>query len=126
MKLKLPKKPEQWFSNWTYTPSGRIGTVKVGNATVKGTEMRTIFGLSSHCFTLNIIKGKKLHFITKGYGHGVGMSQFGARQMAFQGKSYKEILKWYYRGATLSGLEPGPKASQEPSSEPTAMPTESP
>ena len=78
-----------------YTDSGRVKTIKFGNVELSGVETRTIMGLRSANFTVEI-KDKKVKFTVKGYGHGVGMSQTGADSLAKQGKNYEEIIHHYY------------------------------
>ena len=62
--------------------------------------MRSAFGLRSACFTAEA-DGENLTFRVTGYGHGVGMSQYGANQLAKKGKTWREILEWYYAGVTV-------------------------
>ena len=69
-----------------------------------GREMRAIFSLRSADFDLNFNEGKFI-FKVRGYGHGVGMSQYGAQFMAKQGADYKQILAWYYPGAVLKEIK---------------------
>ena len=57
-------------------------------------------GLRSTCFTVQYQSGN-FSFTTRGYGHGVGLSQYGAKAMAEQGKSWREILKWYFPGCEV-------------------------
>ena len=65
--------------------------------------MRTALGLRSTDFTVSYdAAADTFTFTTKGYGHGVGMSQYGAHAMALTGKTYREILAWYYPGTSLS------------------------
>ena len=78
-----------------YTDSGRVKTIKFGNVELSGVETRTIMGLRSANFSIEI-KDKKVKFTVKGYGHGVGMSQTGADSLAKQGKNYEEIIHHYY------------------------------
>ena len=80
--------------------TGRVGHVSVGDIKVPGTDMRNIFGLRSTCFTLDRTDGGYM-FTVRGYGHGVGMSQRGAAEMAARGLSYDQILLHYYEGVTL-------------------------
>ena len=80
--------------------SGRVKELKLNKITVSGRELRRLFDLNSANFTLSI--GEKVTIRTKGYGHGVGMSQYGAHAMALTGKTYREILAWYYPGTSLS------------------------
>ncbi|MCC5909643.1 MAG: stage II sporulation protein D [Clostridiaceae bacterium] len=82
---------------------GSIKRIQIGNQTFSGSEVRGIFGLRSADFTIDIGRNT-VTFNTRGYGHGVGMSQWGANGMAREGKDYKEILKHYYQGVTLSKL----------------------
>ena len=63
-----------------------------------------MFGLNSTNFTVSYADGE-LKIKTRGYGHGVGMSQYGARAMALEGKKYDEILKSYYSGVVLGKIQ---------------------
>ncbi len=76
---------------------GRVAAMQVGNLTLKGREIRDIFGLRSANFTVSV-QGNTVLFTTDGYGHGVGMSQWGANGMAQAGYDYAAILKHYYTG----------------------------
>ena len=77
--------------------------MKFGGVTVKGMTMRALLGLNSTNFTV-AIDGDTLTFTTTGYGHGVGLSQWGAKYAAEQGESYAEILAHYYPGTELARL----------------------
>jgi stage II sporulation protein D len=83
-----------------YTEGSRIKTIKFGNVNLSGVEARTIFGLRSTNFTVEII-GDKIKFKVIGYGHGVGMSQTGADALAKEGKNYEQIIKHYYTGVEV-------------------------
>ncbi len=72
-----------------------VTEIKVGEQTVNGEEFRGALGLSSACFTIKEVEGQ-IRIVTKGLGHGVGLSQYGANVLAEGGKSYEEILKKYY------------------------------
>ncbi len=89
-----------WLKDAVTDTAGSIDTLSVGGVTVKGTELRTILGLRSACFEWEAQDGKLVFFVT-GYGHGVGMSQYGANQMAKDGATYQEILTHYYTGVTV-------------------------
>lgn len=89
-----------WLKDAVTDTAGSIATLSVGGVTVKGTELRTILGLRSACFEWEAQDGKLVFFVT-GYGHGVGMSQYGANQMAKDGATYQEILTHYYTGVTV-------------------------
>lgn len=82
-------------------PSGRVKTVEVGEKWLSGREIRQRLALRSTWFTAEIL-GNEMVFSVWGYGHGVGMSQYGAQGMATSGYSYAEILKYYYQGIELS------------------------
>ena len=84
--------------------SGRVKELKLNKVTVSGRELRKLFDLNSANFTLSI--GERVTIRTKGYGHGVGMSQYGARAMALEGAGYEEILKHYYTGIEIEKVEP--------------------
>lgn len=86
-----------------YTDGERIKTIKIGNLNLAGTEVRTIFGLKSAKFQINI-EGENIKFNVIGYGHGVGMSQTGADSMAKQGENYEQIIKHYYTGVEIVDL----------------------
>ena len=80
--------------------SGRVEKVQIGNKIFSGVELRNMLGLRSTDF--EIIKDNNIITITtKGYGHGVGMSQYGAKGMAEQGYSYREILNHYYTNVNI-------------------------
>lgn len=83
------------FNIIAYKKSGRVATLSVGGKNYSGRQVREKLGLSSSCFTINYENGKYV-FTTKGSGHGVGMSQYGAQAMALEGASYKDILNHYY------------------------------
>ena len=80
--------------------AGGILTVSVGGVAVKGTKFRTMYGLRSTNAEI-AVEGDKVIFHVTGYGHGVGMSQYGANYLAAQGKKYDEILKTYYTGVEV-------------------------
>lgn len=88
----------------SYTSSGRVSTLKLGQTSVKATELRKTLSLRSTDFTFEI-SDESITFYTKGYGHGVGLSQWGANEMAKQGKTYKEILTHYYTGTVIQKLK---------------------
>ena len=80
--------------------SNRIETLSINKKTYTGIEIRKIFDLRSTDFTITA-ENNDIIFTTKGYGHGVGMSQYGANAMAKEGSSYKDILEYYYQGVTI-------------------------
>lgn len=92
---ELPSKKSEWFTLGERTKSGTLIEVDIGGVTVTGAEARRIFGLRSANFTVSYANSQ-FTFTTIGYGHGVGLSQYGADYMARQGSDYKEILSHYY------------------------------
>ena len=102
-KVKLEDKPEKWIKEITNTETGMVKSIKIGDKEFKGTDIRSIFQLKSSTFTVEY-KDDKFIFTVKGYGHGVGMSQYGANHMASQGFSYDEILKHYYKGIEIKEI----------------------
>lgn len=86
-----------------YTESTRVKTVKFGNHELSGVETRSLLGLKSTNFEITKEEGK-IKFSVKGYGHGVGMSQTGADSMAKQGSTADEIIKHFYAGVEIKGV----------------------
>lgn len=86
------------------TESGRVKEVRIGSKTFSGQEARRLLGLRSENFTAEQ-RGDQLIFHTLGYGHGVGLCQYGANGMAKEGKGYQEILKYYYTGVDLKNID---------------------
>ncbi len=80
---------------------GRVKEIQVGDKILSGREIRDLLGLRSADFSLAFDGNDNIIFTTHGYGHGVGMSQWGANGMAKAGYSYKEILQHYYLGITV-------------------------
>ena len=96
---------EGWLRNAVTDSAGSVETVEAGGVTVKGTQVRSALGLRSACFDWEVQNGKLVFYVT-GYGHGVGLSQYGANQMAADGADYREILTHYYTGVTVEPYSP--------------------
>ena len=88
------------INNIIRNQSNRILKICVNLKCYTGVEFRKLFGLRSTDFDVNI-ENDTVSFVTRGYGHGVGMSQYGANEMAKLGYNYKEILKYYYKGTEI-------------------------
>lgn len=101
--------PDTWFGFATYTAGGGVNTLRIGGKDYKGTELRTRLGLRSTAFTVTP-DANGVTISTRGFGHRVGMSQYGAEAMAVSGKDYRQILAYYYAGTELEFLE-GEEAS---------------
>ena len=91
---------DQWFGEITYTNGGGIDTMEIGGVTYRGTTLRSLLGLRSTVFEV-VATDSHVCFITKGYGHRVGLSQYGADAMALTGCGYAEILSHYYLETSL-------------------------
>ena len=81
--------------------SGRVSKIKVEDKIYTGVEFRTLLNLRSTDFDITITDDG-LEIITRGYGHGVGMSQYGANEMAKLGYSYKDIINHYYQNVKIT------------------------
>lgn len=84
-----------------YTGSGRVNNIKINDTAIKATELRKITEIRSTNFRIEKTKDGQITFYTVGYGHGVGMSQEGANQMALDGYTCEEIIKHYYTGVEV-------------------------
>ena len=102
--LNLTGSPETWLGKATYTAGGGVDTMLIGGVSFKGTDLRKALGLRSTAFTMTA-EGDCITVTTRGYGHRVGMSQYGADAMAAAGSSYEEILTHYYQGTVLEDRE---------------------
>lgn len=87
----------------TYYDSGYVNEITIDGITFKGREIRELLKLRSSCFKIQK-SGDTIHITTNGFGHGIGMSQYGAQGMALEGKKYQEILKHYYTGVEIVNL----------------------
>lgn len=79
----------------SHDSAGYVTEVQIGEEKCSGDEFRDAYGLASGCFELQEFDGKT-RAVTKGVGHGLGMSQYTANEMAKEGKTYKEILQFFY------------------------------
>lgn len=85
------------------TASGRAKTVRIGAATVSGRELREKLGLRSTDFRI-VVKPGQIEVTTRGYGHGIGMSQYGANAFAKAGKDWRAIVGHYYTGVRVDRI----------------------
>jgi stage II sporulation protein D len=96
----LSDKSIKRIENITYTAGGGVEEIQIGGKRYKGTTLRKKLGLRSTAFTISVV-GNTVTITTKGFGHRVGMSQYGADAMAVQGNTYEQILAHYYRNTKL-------------------------
>ena len=98
--VTLEGEPEDWFGETTYTEGGGVASLEIGGEAYAGTLLRSKLNLRSTAFSVAV--GEQIVITTRGYGHRVGMSQYGADAMAVRGKTYREILAHYYQGTQIS------------------------
>ena len=96
----LSGEPAGWIGEVRREQSGRVESVIIGGIRAEAEALRTLFSLRSAAFTPEYT-GEGFRFTVTGYGHGVGMSQYGANVMAARGATWQEILQHYYPGAEL-------------------------
>lgn len=92
---------DKWIEKTDVDQSGRVAGMTIGGVEFTGRELRELFSLRSTAFEIKHENGEFIFTVT-GYGHGVGMSQYGANVMAKGGSDYREILAHYYPGTELS------------------------
>ena len=92
--------PGSWFGTVTYTAGGGVETMVIRGKSFSGTQLRSKLGLRSTAFAITV-SGDKITVTTRGFGHRVGMSQYGAQAMAQVGSSFSDILAHYYTGTEL-------------------------
>ena len=99
-KLNIKLSDETEIKVLSKSSSGRINKIQIGDQIFNGVDLYNKLGLRSRDFTM-WIDGETVYFETRGFGHGVGMSQYGANGMAKEGYTYTEILKHYYQGVQI-------------------------
>lgn len=104
--LDLTGSMETWLTDAATDAAGSVVSLRVGGMQIKGSALRSALGLRSACFDWEIQNGKLVFFVT-GYGHGVGLSQYGANQMAENGATWEEILTHYYSGVSVGSYPVG-------------------
>ena len=101
---KTDNPESEWIKNMVRTDSGMVKEIELCCHKFTGLEVRNIFSLRSADFDIKYQDGKFI-FEVRGYGHGVGMSQYGAEYMANQGSDYKQILAWYYPNTVIENID---------------------
>lgn len=90
----------------TRTETGRVKTIRVGLASMTGAEFRRLSGIGSAMFDIEFNdQASSATFLTRGYGHGVGMSQAGAQALASEGWDFQKIIRYYYSGVQIGSVE---------------------
>lgn len=98
---EISSNEEEWIGKCELNSTGTVKSVTLCSKEFSGTEVRSMFSLKSATFSLKFEDGKFI-FTVSGYGHGVGMSQYGANEMAKKGNTYDEILSHYYKNSVIS------------------------
>ena len=98
--INLSGEAKNWFGKEERSESGYITSISVGGVELHGKDIRTVFGLRSHNINIRCLNDR-FSFTVYGYGHGIGLSQYGADFMARQGATFDEILSNYYTGVAL-------------------------
>jgi stage II sporulation protein D len=103
--IMLPISPANWFEILNRSESGTVLKMQAGDRLITGEDFRNIFSLRSSIFRCEYIPGRGVFHITvKGYGHAVGMSQYGADKMARDGKNWRDIVTHYYTGVEVEKI----------------------
>lgn len=100
LNVKINGPQDDWFSDITHTDGGGVATMTICGTQFTGTQLRKELSLRSTAFYITAL-GDTVTITTRGYGHRVGMSQYGAEAMAQSGSDFRQILAHYYPGTTL-------------------------
>lgn len=102
LELSSGREPASWVESLEPDGAGRVQTMTVCGQSFTGSQVRWALGLRSTAFTVRFEDDGLFRFTVSGYGHGVGMSQYGAQTYAVQGMGYRDILAHYYPGTRLT------------------------
>jgi stage II sporulation protein D len=102
-KLSLPYAKQLEYKVLERTQAGSVKKIRINGEEYKGTEVRKLLGIRSTYFEF-IVNGTNVLIKTTGYGHGVGMSQYGALALSNKGYTYDKILKYYYQGVEIQKI----------------------
>ena len=102
--IKLDDEPDTWIGDIERTQSGTVKSIQIGDKNISGADMREMFSLRSANFDISYSNDKFI-LLVYGYGHGVGMSQYGVESMAEQGASYEEIIHHYYGNCNIEKID---------------------
>lgn len=99
--LTLEGDPAEWIGASQWDKAGYVQSIEIGGVSCAGTAVRSALDLRSACFAIAWRNGQFV-ITTRGYGHGVGLSQYGAKAMAEGGADWRKILEYYFPGCTVS------------------------
>jgi stage II sporulation protein D len=100
----MPLDYGQWFTEYAADNNGYVMAVSARNLTVSGGDLWRLLNLRSAAFKIDY-SGSAFVVTTKGHGHGVGLSQYGADYMARKGHVSEEILNYYYTDVTINNIQ---------------------
>lgn len=95
--------PSTWVGETTWDEAGYVQSIELGGAACSGAQVRGALGLRSACFAIAWGDGQ-FTVTTRGYGHGVGLSQYGAFAMATGGAGWRSILTYYFPGTDIEAI----------------------
>lgn len=101
---KLTGSPQNWLGAVIRSEGDGVASMMIAGKSYTGVELRKLLGLNSTAFTMNVENGS-IAVTTKGKGHRVGMSQYGADAMAVTGSTYEQILQHYYQGTAIDKMD---------------------
>ena len=104
-KVKFADDPCKDIEVTSYSASGRVDEIRIGSMKISGTGFRELLSLRSTNLDINVPDKNTVEIISKGYGHGVGMSQCGADVLGKKGQTYSDILEYYYTGVDVEEVE---------------------
>lgn len=104
LNIQLTGPQEKWFSDVTYTEGGGVESIIIGETEFSGVQIRHLLNLPSTAFSITASENE-VFILTNGYGHRVGLSQYGANSMAKQGYTFQEILSHFYPETKLVSME---------------------
>ena len=99
----FPVDPSKWITDVERSFSGRIISLRIAGQKLSATQLRRLFSLRSACAEISA-SSDGFDFLVTGYGHGVGMSQYGANVLALAGSGFEDILSWYYASCELRDM----------------------
>lgn len=101
---KIGDDPKKEIEILSHSASGRVTAIRIGTITLSGVDLRELLSLRSTYINISFPDENTVKIITKGYGHGVGMSQCGADALGRKGMDYIKILEYYYTGVQVEDL----------------------
>ncbi len=102
--IELGEDKASWLKITSVSPSGTVLALEAGNLTIDGSDFKQMLSLRSSYYTVEY-KDESFKIVQKGVGHGVGLSQYGADEMAKKGSTFNDILTHYYTGVKIETIK---------------------